>query len=92
MPHSGEWVEVESRPGKFIVMGGEALQRLSNGLIFAVKHKVDLTGKTERYSLAFFLDPKPDAVLEPLNKFKLGKQGLYKAKVAGHKGVIKNHI
>ena len=74
MPHSGEWVEVESRPGKFIVMGGEALQRLTNGLIFAVKHKVELTGKTERYSLAFFLDPAPDAVLEPLNKFKLGKQ------------------
>jgi len=92
MPHSGEWVEVESRPGKFIVMGGEAVQRLTNGLIFAVKHKVDLTGKTERYSLAFFLDPAPDAVLEPLDKFKFGKQGLYKAKVAGHKGVIKNHI
>jgi len=36
---------VESRPGKFIVMGGEALQRLSNGLIFAAKHRVGLTGR-----------------------------------------------
>lgn len=92
VPHSGEWVDVESRPGMFIVMGGEALQRLTNGLIFAVKHKVDITGDTERYSLAFFLDPKPDAVLEPIAKFQYGKKGLYKAKLAGHKGVIKNQI
>merc|ERR1712107_408923 len=45
VPHSGEWIDVESRPGKFIVMGGEALQRLSNGLIFAAKHRVGLTGR-----------------------------------------------
>ena len=32
-------------------------------------NKVDLTGDTERYSLAFFLDPKPDAVLKPIAKF-----------------------
>ena len=72
----------------FIVMGGEALQRLTNGLIFAVKHKVDLTGDTERYSLAFFLDPKPDAVLEPSAEFWYGKKRLYKAKIA----VVKNQI
>ena len=46
VPHNDEWVDVESRPGEFIVLGGEALQRLSNGLIFAAKHKVGLTGKS----------------------------------------------
>eukprot|EP00092_Neocalanus_flemingeri_P033794 GFUD01036746.1.p1 GENE.GFUD01036746.1~~GFUD01036746.1.p1 ORF type:complete len:349 (-),score=78.25 GFUD01036746.1:153-1199(-) len=90
VPHSGEWVEVESRPGMFIVMGGEALQRLSNGLVFAAKHKVDLTGDKERLSLVFFFDPRPDAVLEPIEKFRYGSKALYKAKLAGHKGATNN--
>ena len=46
VPHNDVWVDVESRPGEFIVLGGEALQRLTNGLIFAAKHKVGLTGKS----------------------------------------------
>ena len=84
-----EWVEVESRPGTFIVMGGEALQRLSNGLIFAAKHKVDIpSGNEERHSLAFFFDPRPDAILEPLEVFRRSNgKPLYKPKLAGHKGV-----
>ena len=48
-------------------MGGEALQRLSNGCLYAVKHKVGLTGHKSRHSLAFFLDPRPDALLEPID-------------------------
>ena len=88
VPHSNEWIEVESRPGTFIVMGGEALQRLSNGLIFAAKHKVEMpSGDMERHSLAFFFDPRPDAILEPLEAFRSNDKPLYKSKLAGHKGV-----
>jgi len=90
VPHSGQWVSVEPKPGALIVMGGEALQRLSNGLIYAAKHKVDNQGDRDRYSLAFFYDPRPDAVLEPLEQFRRGgRSSLYKGKLAGHKGVIK---
>ena len=51
--------------------------------------KVELpTGNDERHSLAFFFDPRPDAILEPLELFrKKGQKSLYKAKLAGHKGV-----
>ena len=89
VPNSGQWVEVDSIPGVFIVMAGEALQRLSNGQIYAAKHKVDFTGTMPRYSLAFFYDPNPEAILEPLKCFKKNSSPLYKAKVAGHKGVIR---
>lgn len=88
VPHSNEWIEVESRPGHFIVMGGEALQRLSNGLIFAAKHKVEMApGDKNRHSLAFFFDPRPDAILEPLKAFRTNGRPIYKSKLAGHKGV-----
>ena len=87
VPHSGEWVDVESRPGHLVVMGGEALQRLTDGRILAVNHRVGLTGPAERLSLAFFLDPRPDAVLQPMDEFRGSHQGRYKPKFAGHKGV-----
>ena len=87
VPHSNEWIKVDARPGALIVMGGEALHRLSNGVFFAVRHKVGLTGDRDRHSLALFLDPRPDAVLEPVEQFKNHGRG-YKPLVAGHKGVV----
>ena len=62
-------------------MGGEALQRLSNGCLYAVKHKVGLTGHKSRHSLAFFLDPRPDALLEPIDGVCSNrKKKMYKVK------------
>ena len=87
-PHSSQWVEVEARPGTFIAMAGEALQRLTHGRILAARHKVDGPPQLERHSLAFFLDPSPEAVIEPLPVLASGLTPQYKAKLAGHKGVI----
>lgn len=89
-PHSEEWLEVESRPGTLIAMAGEALQILSHGRILAAKHKVDLPPHLQRHSLAFFLDPRPDALLQPLPELKRADRPAYKAKLAGHKGVVKH--
>ena len=72
-------------------MAGEALQRLSNGHYYAAKHKVEHYGLLPRYSLAFFYDPQPEAVLEPLSCFKKNTQSLYQPKLAGHKGVMRNN-
>ena len=89
VPNSKDWIEVPSINGTFIVMAGEALQRLSNGRIYAVKHKVELLQEKPRYSLAFFYDPNPEAILAPLNCARKSGSPLYNAKIAGHKGVIK---
>ena len=88
-PHSSEWLEVEARPGTFIVLAGEALQRLSHGRILAARHKVDLPPHLDRLSLAFFLDPRPEAVLEPLPELQSADRPIYSAKLAGHKGVVR---
>jgi len=89
VPNSEEWLAVDSIPGTLIVMAGECLQRLSNGQIYAVKHKVDYKENVPRYSLAFFYDPQPDAIVEPLPCFKRNRTALYGGKMAGHKGVMR---
>lgn len=35
---------MEAAPGRMVVMAGEALQRLTNGLVLAARHRVGLTG------------------------------------------------
>ena len=35
---------MEAAPGRLVVMAGEALQRLTNGLVLAARHRVGLTG------------------------------------------------
>ena len=50
----------------------------------------DILGDKERHSLAFFYDPNPEAILEPIKKFQVGGKKLYGAKLAGHKGVRRN--
>ena len=87
-PHRSQWLEVEARPGTLIAMAGEALQRLSHGRILAARHKVEAPPHLERHSLAFFLDPRPDAMVEPLPALSSGSRPPYRAKLAGHKGVI----
>ena len=90
IPNNNHWVEVPSINNTFIVMAGEALQRLSNGHVYAVKHKVELSETLPRYSLAFFHDPNPESVLKPMECVTKNHSPIYGAKVAGHKGVIRN--
>ena len=86
-----EWIEVSSLPGAFIAMAGEALQRLSNGQIYAVKHRVELSETDPRYTLAFFFDPNPIALLKPMDCAMKNKAPLYNPKIAGHKGIVRNN-
>ena len=89
VPNSNEWIEVPSFNGTFIAMAGESLQRLSNGQIYAVKHKVELPESQPRYSLAFFYDPNPVTTVRPMDCTMKNTSPLYNAKIAGHKGVVK---
>lgn len=90
VPTNNHWIEVPSVKNTFIVMAGEALQRLSNGQIYAAKHKVELPETKPRHSLAFFYDPNPTALLKPLRCATGNDSPIYGAKIAGHKGVIRN--
>ncbi|KDP39906.1 hypothetical protein JCGZ_03437 [Jatropha curcas] len=59
------WENVSHMPGAFIVNIGDMTERWTNCLFRSTLHRVMPTGQ-ERYSLAFFLDPNPDCIVQCL--------------------------
>ncbi|RDX77312.1 encD [Mucuna pruriens] len=59
------WEDVSHIEGAFIVNIGDLMERWTNCLYRSTMHRVKRTGK-ERYSMALFLDPHPDCVVECL--------------------------
>lgn len=59
------WEDVPHIKGTFVVNIGDMMERWTNCLFRSTLHRVMPTGH-ERYSMAFFLDPNPDCVVECL--------------------------
>ena len=60
---SGRWLDAPVVPGAFVCNIGDCLMRWSNDVYVSTPHKVVSPPNTDRYSIAFFLDPNPDAVV-----------------------------
>jgi isopenicillin N synthase-like dioxygenase len=61
----GGWVDVPRLPGAFVCNIGDCLMRWSNDVYVSTPHRVR-PPRQERYSVAFFLDPNPDALVSAL--------------------------
>jgi isopenicillin N synthase-like dioxygenase len=57
----GGWIAAPHIPGAFICNVGDCLMRWTNDVYVSTPHRVVNRGGRERYSVAFFLDPNPDA-------------------------------
>lgn len=64
-PRGGDWTDVPRVPGAFIVNIADCLMRWTNDIYVSTPHRV-LVPRRRRRSLAFFLDPNPDAVIQAL--------------------------
>lgn len=62
---AGDWIDVPSVPGAFVVNLGEMLQGMTGNYFVATPHRV-ITA-TERFSAAYFQGPSLDTPLEPLH-------------------------
>jgi isopenicillin N synthase-like dioxygenase len=68
----GEWLAVKANPGEIIVDSGDMIQNITNGLYKATTHRVvnpddsSTNGTGERYSMPFFMHPRKEASLNPL--------------------------
>jgi isopenicillin N synthase-like dioxygenase len=62
----GQWIEAPVVPGAFIVNIGDCLMRWTNDIYVSTPHRVVNRSGRERYSIAFFYDPNPDAVVETI--------------------------
>ncbi len=72
----GTWQAVEAPADAIIADAGDMLARITNGAIPATTHRVvNPEGpNTSRYSMPFFLHPKPEATLECLPQFADGTE------------------
>jgi isopenicillin N synthase-like dioxygenase len=62
----GGWIPAPYIDGAFICNIGDCLMRWTNDVYVSTPHRVVNRGGRERYSIAFFLDPNPDAIVECL--------------------------
>lgn len=60
---SGRWLEAPVVPDTFICNIGDCPMRRSNDVYVSTPHKVVSPLGKDRYAVAFFLDPNPDAVV-----------------------------
>lgn len=61
----GRWLDAPSVPGAFICNIGDCLMRWTNDVYVSTPHRV-VRPQRERYSIAFFLDPNPDALVSAI--------------------------
>ena len=64
-PRGGDWMEVLHVPVAFVVNIGDCLMRWTNDIYVSTPHRV-LPPERARRSVAFFLDPNPESVIEAL--------------------------
>ncbi|MCR9104231.1 MAG: hypothetical protein NXI15_02995 [Gammaproteobacteria bacterium] len=66
MQHQGQWMDVPALPGTLTVNLGDMFQVWANDHIQAPVHRVLASTTTERFSIAYFLNPAEDSVIGPL--------------------------
>lgn len=65
---AGEWIDAPAVPGAFVCNIGDCLMRWSNDTYISTPHRVRVP-EHERYSVAFFLEVDPDAMVDPRDLF-----------------------
>ena len=60
----GEWIQPPAVPGTFVVNTGAMLARYSNDRFRAPPHRVINRNGASRYTIAFFLGPSHDSVVD----------------------------
>jgi isopenicillin N synthase-like dioxygenase len=61
----GTWIDAPHVPGAFVCNIGDCLMRWTNDVYVSTPHRVRQPA-AERYSVAYFCDPNPDALVEVL--------------------------
>ena len=62
---SGGWIDIEPQDDALVVNFGKLLERWTGGRIRATEHRVLGHGE-ERHAIAFFYEPRVDALIRPL--------------------------
>ncbi|KAK4492480.1 hypothetical protein RD792_003289 [Penstemon davidsonii] len=63
----GKWIGVEAIPNAFVVNIGTQLEIISNGILKSARHRVVTNPYEARTTIANFINPFPDCIIEPSN-------------------------
>ncbi|WOI53697.1 isopenicillin N synthase family dioxygenase [Parvularcula sp. LCG005] len=76
LDRNGKWQAIDAPQDSIIVDAGDMLARITNGHISATTHRVvNPDGPNQsRYSMPFFLHPRPDAILSCMPQFRDGTE------------------
>jgi isopenicillin N synthase-like dioxygenase len=68
LQRDGSWRAIAAVPGQIIVDSGDMLQWMTNGLLKSTTHRVvnPENSRDRRFSMPFFVHPKPETDLTPL--------------------------
>jgi isopenicillin N synthase-like dioxygenase len=62
----GRWIDAPALAGSFLCNIGDCLMRWTNDIYVSTPHRVMNRSARERYSIAYFFDPNPDAMVEAI--------------------------
>jgi isopenicillin N synthase-like dioxygenase len=72
LTRDGKWLDVNAEAGEIVADSGDMLSRVTNGILPATTHRVinPDSDSSERYSIPFFVHPRPQSVLSVLDNCK----------------------
>ena len=79
----GTWIDVPALPGAFVCNIGDCLMRWTNDVYVSTPHRVRRP-LAERRSIAFFLDPNPDALVSAIPSCVAGGEVPRHAPITAH--------
>ena len=73
LTREGTWLDVDAEPGEIVADSGDMLSRITNGRLPATTHRVinPDVGFTNRFSMPFFVHPRPESVLSVLGNCRV---------------------
>lgn len=66
MQHQGKWIDVPAKSHTLTINLGDMFQVWANDRVTAPEHRVLASNTTERFSIAYFLNPGAQSVISPL--------------------------
>jgi isopenicillin N synthase-like dioxygenase len=83
--HKDEWLAVPPLPDALVINSGDLLARWSNDRLTSTYHRVLSSKARDRYSMAVFVDPSFDTVVDPRDcRLPNGEEPRYEPVIAGH--------
>jgi isopenicillin N synthase-like dioxygenase len=80
----GEWIDAPPAPGSLLVNTGDLLARWTNDRLRSNRHRVVSSGQSDRYSMAVFIDPSYEVVVDPREgDVRAGERPRYEPVVTG---------